>query len=309
MFAKSRFFKKYANWSTILLVLSAVLVCMWLMSWGKRGGSNIETFIQREKFVSKVGIDAFDSFYADIYDELLFSEIKDQFEVEQIVNKTSPTEESIVLDVGSGTGHQCGRLAKKGMRVAGIDLSEFMVAKAKQNYPEVDFKAGNVLDSIVFPPQSFTHVLCLYFTIYQVEDKKKLLQNIYGWLMPGGHFVMHLVDRYKFDPIVPAASSLLMVSPQKYAKERITSSQVAFDSMDYKAEFAEEFGKDKAEFIETFTDKESGNVRQNRHVLHIPTQKAIIDMAKECGFILTAQIEMGPAGYDNQYIYVMQKPQ
>ena len=97
-----------------------------------------------------------------------------------------------------------------------------------------------------------------------------------------------------------------MVSPQKYAKERITSSEVAFDSMDYKAEFAEEFDKDMAEFVETFTDK-SGNAT-NRHVLYIPTQKAIIDMAKECGFILTAQIEMGPAGYDNQYIYVMQKP-
>lgn len=309
MFAKSRLFKRYGNWSTLLFVLCATLLCIWLLSLFKNNHKGIETFVQRNKFVSKVGIDAFDSFYANIYDELLFSEIKDKYEVEQIVNKTSPTQQSIILDIGSGTGHQCGALAKKGMKVSGLDLSESMVAKAKKNYPDIDFRAGNVLDSIVFPAQSFTHILCLYFTIYQVENKRQMLQNIYSWLMPGGHFVVHLVDRHNFDPIVPAASSLLIVSPQKYAEDRITSSQVAFDSMDYKAEFKEEFDKSKAEFVETFTDKESGHVRQNRHILYMPTQKAIIDMAKECGFIVISQSEMKEAGYDKQYIYVLQKPQ
>ena len=42
------------------------------------------------------------------------------------------------------------------------------------------------------------------------------------WLKPGGYLILHLVDRERFDPIVPAADPLIMVSAQKHAKERIT---------------------------------------------------------------------------------------
>ena len=89
--------------------MCAILVCV-AYEVGETRGNTLRP-AAKDKFVSKVGIDAFDSFYADIYDELLFSEIKDQFEVEQIVNNTAHTE-SIILDVGSQMGHHCGRLAK-----------------------------------------------------------------------------------------------------------------------------------------------------------------------------------------------------
>jgi hypothetical protein len=39
--------------------------------------------------------------------------------------------------------------------------------------------------------------------------------------MPGGTLIVHIVDREKFDPMLPAANPLYIVSPQKYAKERI----------------------------------------------------------------------------------------
>ena len=42
------------------------------------------------------------------------------------------------------------------------------------------------------------------------------------WLMPGGYLIVHLVDRESFDPILPPGNPLYVVSPQKYAKERIT---------------------------------------------------------------------------------------
>ena len=37
--------------------------------------------------------------------------------------------------------------------------------------------------------------------------------------MPGGYFVLHLVNRDKFDPILNTADPLHIVSAQKYAKK------------------------------------------------------------------------------------------
>jgi hypothetical protein len=59
------------------------------------------------------------------------------------------------------------------------------------------------------------------------------------WLMPGGSLIIHLVDREKFDPILPPGNPLMFVSPQKYAKKRITHTNLVFDNFDYQANFEE----------------------------------------------------------------------
>jgi hypothetical protein len=57
------------------------------------------------------------------------------------------------------------------------------------------------------------------------------------WLMPGGHVIVHLVNRDKFDPILPPGNPLYVVSPQKYAKKRITHTKVKFHGFAYESEF------------------------------------------------------------------------
>ena len=47
-------------------------------------------------------------------------------------------------------------------------------------------------------------------------------------MKPGGYLVVHLVNRDMFDPIRPASNPLFMVSPQKYAKNRIVTSTIKF---------------------------------------------------------------------------------
>ena len=59
---------------------------------------------------------------------------------------------------------------------------------------------------------------------------------------------------------------------------------------------------------ETFKYKNNGNVRKNEHKLYMPTQKKILSLAKETGFILLSQIDMLRCQYGSQYIYVLQKP-
>jgi len=96
-------------------------------------GTTIETFDNDQSFVHKIDQSIYDSFYVDVYDDILFSEFKNEYEIGTILNKTSPTKRSVILDIGSGTGHHVGELTQKGYNCQGIDLSSAMVAKAQKN--------------------------------------------------------------------------------------------------------------------------------------------------------------------------------
>ena len=127
--------------------------------------------------------------------------------------------------------------------------------------------------------------------------------------MPGGYLVLHLVNRDKFDPILNSADPLHLVSAQKYAKKRITNSLVKFKDFQYKANFELDKSKNLAEFDETFKDDISGHVRQNKHKLYMETQKHILSMAKNIGFILQGKIDMVTTQYQYQYLYLLYKPE
>ena len=259
--------------------------------------------------------DIYDRFYANVYDELLFSKVKNDFEVGELINRTAPSKESIVLDVGSGTGHHVSSLIANGFQAIGIDKSSAMIQKAKKTYPNHDFRQADALVASTFSASTFTHITCFYFTIYYMQNKKQFFENCIYWLKPGGYLALHLVDREKFDPILPAGDPFKIISPQSYAKNRITSTVVKFDDFDYKSNFEVFPNDDTAVLGEVFKfkksyDNSSGKkrMRRNEHKFYMPTQKKILNMAKEVGFIVLAEVDMVRCQYSGQYIYILQKP-
>ena len=66
---------------------------------------------------------------------------------------------------------------------------------------------------------------------------------------------------------------------------------------------------DEGIFTETFKDDSTKHIRQNVHTLFMPTQKYILSLAKDVGFILLGKIDMVGAQYEYQYIYILQKPE
>ena len=142
-----------------------------------------------------------------------------------------------------------------------------------------------------------------------MEDKQKFINNVYDWLKPGGYFLLHLVNRDKFDPILNTADPLHIVSAQKYAKKRITNSLVKFKDFQYKANFELDKENDLAEFKEDMTDDKTKNVRQNVHKLYMNPQKEIISMAKQARIYITRKINMVATQYGYQYLYLMYKPE
>jgi len=311
-----KIYNAMSNWGKILLFCLLFLILVVLLNTVSMRRKLKEGYEQRdeekkekgENFILKEGNDIYDDFYISIYDDLFYSTMKDDYEIGQIINKTEPTSESRILDIGSGTGHHVSKLQEQGYNVIGLDASEAMVKKAKDTFPSSEFIVGDATGALNFQFNYFTHILCMYFTIYHIKNKERFFTNVINWLMPGGYFILHLVDRENFDPILPAGQGFLIVSPQKYAKERITKTKVHFNDFVYSADFDLNSSKNIAIFNEKFKFTNGSRVRKNQHVLYIETTDDILTIAQQCGFIIDGKIDLLKCGYDSQFLYILRKP-
>ena len=298
-----------SRWATIAGWLAIALVVVLLVQHGQNLHRAREGFVdEKQEFKLMRGPEVYDDFYVSVYDDLLYNSVKNDYEVGHIVSSTKPTEKSVILDIGSGTGHHVGALASAGLDATGLDISPDMVQAASKNYPGSVFKQGDALHGGLFNPSTYTHISCLYFTIYYIQDKATFLRNCYTWLMPGGYLVLHLVDRTAFDPMVPAGAPLLAIDPQRYSAERLTKTAVEFDTHAYTADFTLDEDGDMATFTEVFKPKVGAVTRKNTHELYMPSQQEIIRQAREAGFIVQSVTEMARCRYEGQYLYVLQKP-
>jgi len=262
--------------------------------------------------------DIYDDFYANIYDDLLYYNFKNKYEIGTFITNTNPTSESIILDIGSGTGHFVGNLASKGYIIKGIDISPSMIRKAKQNYPEFanNFIHGDVVDINIVKPNSLTHINCMDFTIYYMQNKSMFFQNCMNWLMSGGYLLVHMVDKNNFNYTIP--SSGLFNNDKNSSKQmgttRIIQNKVNIPkyNMEYSSTFEINSDIKQATINETFKKLVHDNqlVRKNTHTLYMESIDEINNMALNEGFILQGIIDMGNIENtrQSQYIYVFTKP-
>jgi SAM-dependent methyltransferase len=247
----------------------------------------------------------FDEFYAKIYDTIVDGAIRQDTEVNLSLAwaKTYYSETSIidVLDIGCGTGTQVDIFRKLGVgKAVGIDKSDAMIARGRKLHPEADIRVGDCEIIGTFPMGEFNMATMFYFTFYYLRDRITALKNIFSWLKPGGCFVIHVVNREKFDPILESASPFVAFSVQKYAKERITRSKVSFDKFDYEADFS--LNGANAEFREQFFFKD-GRKRRQVHTMRMPTMQQIVADVESSGFKYRQYIDLTAIGYEYQYLF------
>ena len=110
--------------------------------------------------------------------------------IEIIKSYLSP--EDVVLDIGCGTGTQCGDLAANVKQVTGIDISSKLLAIAEQR------KAERKLDNIEFLKTSLYDerfkedgfdVVMAFFVLHFIEDTDAVFKRIHDLLEPGGLFI------------------------------------------------------------------------------------------------------------------------
>lgn len=286
----------------LVLILALILI---FINVNKLFKKHVEGFTnQKENYLLKTD-DLYDDFYSEIYDQLMYSKNKNNFEINKI-SKHCNFKNKKFLDVGSGTGHHVNLINNSGGNCIGIDKSNAMIAQSRNKFPNNKYLNEDVLKSITFDQNSFDYITCFYFTIYYLRNKQQFFNNCFNWLKPGGKLILHLVDKDNFNPMVPAGDPFIIVNPQNYAEKRITSSKVVFNEFKYDANFnlKNNIGKLK----ETIKFNNSQKVRENEHVLYMENQKTILRTAQNSGFFLEAKYHMAECEYDYQYIYVLRKP-
>ena len=305
-------YKRLSGCSQVLLLAAmwvAVVVLTRSLRLGRdKGGVDGFTSSQDAAFVIKTTVDGiYDPFYASVYDQLLFNHLKSEYEVGELVKKTGIGSRSRILDVGSGTGHHVSQLMAAGAGdVEGVDISPAMVKRAQRSYPDIAsrFREGDIRDAHAFPPNQFTHITCFYFTVSYLQDKAAFFRHCFRWLVPGGYLVLHLVDRDRFDPILPPSNPLLWLSPQRYAPKRLMHTQVDFGDFGYTADFSLDPGRDRAAFVETFKSKNGERARKQEHTLYMESADAIAAAAQREGFLLHSKLDLVHCQYEYQYLYV-----
>jgi SAM-dependent methyltransferase len=296
----------FSVWVDLLIIIIFLLGTLNIFNNNKK----LEGF-ENDSFEYKTGDDIYDEFYTDIYDVLVFNNGKNDYEIKSIANTTHIDHNSLILDIGCGKGHHAAELAKLAKHVTAIDTSPAMIRSCKSEYKTVkniSFKQGNALTSLLFQPNSFSQIVCLYFTIYYMADKPLFFRNCYNWLYhqnAQGYLVVHIVDRDNFDPVVPPSAPFYFVNPQTFAKNRITTSSVIFENFKYSSKFDYQPTDNKSTYVEKFHNLNNGKIfRKNEHTFYMESEEDILTMAKNEGFVVHAKIDLLNASYEYQYLYV-----
>lgn len=253
--------------------------------------------------------DCYDEFYAKVYDQLVQPQARAPMETKVALEWMTQSGHSAgdlrVADIGCGTGIHVELFARQGVRsVVGYDRSESMIAEAKRRYPDRDFRVGDATVATMAAADQFDLVTMYYFGIYMIPDRRQLLRNIYLWLAPGGVFVVHLVNKLKFDPVLEAASPFVGFSVQKYADDRVTKSAVTFEEFDYEGDF--QLNGSRGVYEEEFQFRD-GRMRRHEQKVWMPNIDAIVSEINGAGFKYAHHVDLTAIGYEYNYLFVFQK--
>lgn len=121
------------------------------------------------------------------------------------IHYAGPQPGEICIDLGSGRGNDCIRLAEKvgpsGL-VYGIDISDGMIEKAKSNVAEkgllnIEFKKSPI--EIIPLPDNSVNLVISNCTINHANDKIAVWKEIFRVLDQNGRFVVS--DIYSLEPV------------------------------------------------------------------------------------------------------------
>lgn len=289
--------------SLIIFIVKKTAPSFSVMSEGFTNSSDQIQMNQKERFLVKYDDQIYDSFYSEVYDTVNKTETRTTYELKKIIQTTqATTDDSVFLDIGSGSGNMVDTLQTLGYNAYGVDKLDTMINYSDKKYPDAIIKQGDVTDPMCYDKGIFTHILCLHFTIYHIEKKHMFFKNCYSWMKPGGYLIVHLVERDKFYKAAPTTHPIFG-APQIFFEETANDAVINFDNFLYKHSYQISPTENKAVFTETFTDKATSNIRQQEQTLYMEETKDILSMAAYYGFILQGKIDIQNKKHENLYIF------
>lgn len=145
--------------------------------------------------------------FAYYYDELMDDVPYDQWIqfLEEKMKEHNVTGKD-VLDLACGTGVLSVKMAQKGFRVTGVDLSDQMLAvaqeKSEESHLNIQFYQQHMRDLSGFQPFD---AICIFLDslnyLEQEEDVQAVLQRVYHHLKPGGILLFDVHTPYKMEKV------------------------------------------------------------------------------------------------------------
>jgi len=105
--------------------------------------------------------------------------------------------DGVIVDLGCGTGVCAQRLCLAGYEVWGVDISENMLALARQRAPRATFQQASIYEADLPSCRAVTafgEVLCYRKNETDEPPRTALFQRVYAALQPNGLFVFDMAE-------------------------------------------------------------------------------------------------------------------
>ncbi|WP_035567562.1 class I SAM-dependent methyltransferase [Hymenobacter sp. IS2118] len=118
-----------------------------------------------------------------------------------LVEVLAPQPGELILDLGCGSGELTAEIARRGAAVVGLDASSDMLARARQQFPDLDFRLGDAASFEL--PERFDAVFS-NATLHWVTAADAAIRQLHRHLRPGGRLVAELGGQGNVGQIVAA---------------------------------------------------------------------------------------------------------
>ena len=102
---------------------------------------------------------------------------------------------ALIYDLGAGTGALTAALAARwpAARVIGIDSSPEMLARAKTDFPAIDWRQADIR---CWAPDPLPDLIYSNATLHWIDDHAVLYPRLFGYLEPGGILAVQLPGNF-----------------------------------------------------------------------------------------------------------------
>lgn len=155
-----------------------------------------------------------------------------------------PEKSTILLDIGCGPGHLSAAAAKRGAKPTGCDLSNGMIAIARNNYPSLNFDQADA-ERLQYPDGAFDAVV-MNFLLLHVPDQQQVLKEAARVLKPGGRLAFTVWDSPPNSPglqlmfgavkqfgdlnVIPPAQDIFVFADRRTAEDFLT--EIGFSAVE-----------------------------------------------------------------------------
>lgn len=124
----------------------------------------------------------------------------------KILELLAPQPNERVLDLGCGTGQLTVEIAATGAEVVGIDSSEEAIAKARENFPQIEFR---VADGANFQFDKPFDAVFSNAALHWIQPPAAAIQCIWRSLKPQGRLVAEFGGKGNIKTIITAFNSVV----------------------------------------------------------------------------------------------------